>query len=166
MTESKPLEILKQAMLLETRGRAFYSNVANNSSNSAVKEFFRGMAEEESRHLEILAQQYKNYEEQGRFIGSDATKETSGVTSFVLSEDLKDKIAAAEFEAAAISAAILMEERAIELYSRRAGETQDANEKALYGWLAAWEKEHHDCLAKIDKEVTQRIWSDSHFWPF
>lgn len=166
MTESKALEILKQAMLLETRGRAFYSNVANNSSNSAVKEFFRGMAEEESRHLEVLGEQYRNYQEKGQFKDSEAPKENSGVTSFVLSEDLKQKIAAAEFEAAAISAAILMEERAIELYSQRASESQDKNEKALYGWLAAWEKEHHDCLAKIDKEVTQRIWSDSHFWPF
>ena len=55
-----------------------------------------------------------------------------------LAEDLgragdltSDSIVPADFEAAAISAAMLMEERAVTLYGQRAEEATDANEKAI-----------------------------------
>ncbi|MEK6195467.1 MAG: rubrerythrin, partial [Deltaproteobacteria bacterium] len=70
------------------------------------------------------------------------------------------------FESAAISAAMGMEERAITLYSGRAEEADDPEEKALYEWLAEWETEHLEYLARIDKEVTETIWHDNSFWPF
>jgi rubrerythrin len=59
-----------------------------------------------------------------------------------------------------------MEKNAITLYSRRAEETQDENEKALYTWLSNWEKSHLEFLAAIDREVTERVWHDNNFWPF
>ena len=40
MTESKPLEIIKHAILLERRGRAFYRKVSEQTEDSAVREFF------------------------------------------------------------------------------------------------------------------------------
>ena len=72
----------------------------------------------------------------------------------------------AGFEVAAISAAMSMEERAIRLYAERAESAADPEEKAMYAWLASWEKEHLDYLSKIDRELTEGIWLDSQFWPF
>ena len=75
-------------------------------------------------------------------------------------------MSAADYEAAAISAAMSMEENAIKLYSNRSAEADDPNEKALYQWLADWEKQHLHFLSDIDKELTEQIWNDNSFWPF
>ena len=79
---------------------------------------------------------------------------------------LAEEKSAADYEAAAISAAIAMEKNAIQLYSDRASTAADPNEKALYKWLAAWERQHLNFLAEIDKELTEEVWYDNNFWPF
>ena len=89
-----------------------------------------------------------------------------GIDSQVLSKEIKSEISAADYEAAAVAAAMSMEESAIKLYSGRAAATTDPNEKALYNWLAEWERQHLDFLADIDRELREDIWYDQSFWPF
>jgi rubrerythrin len=84
----------------------------------------------------------------------------------ILTEQIKKEISAASFEAAAISAAIDFENRAIEIYSKRAEEATDLNEKALYQMLADWEKTHHHLLHKLNEDLKEQIWNDNNFWPF
>jgi rubrerythrin len=165
MTENSSLDILKNAILLETRGKAFYRTAANQSTNSDVKAFFETMAAEEVQHVKILSDQFKAFKETGKFKAPD-TSETGTISQNVLTPEVKSRIAAADFEAAAISAAMLMEERAISLYASRGKEAQDPEEQKLYQWLADWEKEHLEFLAAIDAELKERIWNDSGFWPF
>ena len=88
------------------------------------------------------------------------------IAKLVLSEEIKMKISAAGFEAAAISAAIDMEKRAIEIYSSQAGIASDPYEKNLYSWLAEWERSHLKILNELDNELKERIWFDNKFWPF
>ena len=167
MNENSALDILKSALLLERRGRAFYGQAARNSSGRAVKAFFEMMAAEEDRHIDILSEQYKTCQSQGRFAPFSRPDARPGeVAESVLSADLKDQIAAADFEAAAVSAAIAMEERAVKIYSQRSRDTADEEEKKLYLWLADWEREHLAWLVKIDREITEQIWQDNSFWPF
>ena len=59
-----------------------------------------------------------------------------------------------------------MEERAIKLYAERAEVASDSGEKALYRWLAEWERKHLNYLLNIDKELTEKVWFDNNFWPF
>ena len=165
MTENSALDILKSAILLEKRGKAFYRIAANQSAHADVKAFFETMAQEEVQHVRILSDQYKAFKKTGAFSAPD-TSVTGAITSKVLTPEVKTRIAAADFEAAAISAAMLMEERAIALYAGRAKEAQDIEEKKLYQWLADWEKEHLAFLAAIDSELKERIWNDNGFWPF
>lgn len=167
MSEDKTVEILKSAILLEKRGRAFYSKIAGQTSGKAVKEFFEMMADEEIKHIEILTEQFQAYRRNKEFKPAANLEDPSGsFTSKVLTEELKKEISAADYEAAAISAAMAMEKNAIKLYSDRAAETADPNEKALYKWLAEWEMKHLNFLASIDKELTEQIWYDNNFWPF
>jgi len=84
----------------------------------------------------------------------------------VLNKPIKDKINAASFEAAAIGAAISMEERAVKIYSDRAKSATDPEEKNLYEWLSEWEGEHLTQLLEIDRTLTENIWHDNNFWPF
>ncbi len=167
MNEDRSTEILKNAILLEKRGHAFYDKVAQQAAAEPVRRFFALMAEEETRHIEILSDQFKAYRSQGRFIPSDAPSDPGFESAAaILSKEVKRQIAAADYEAAAIAAAMTMEQNAIKIYSQRAADAEDPNEKALYGWLADWEKQHLDTLAEINREVTEQIWHDNSFWPF
>lgn len=167
MEKQTALDILKSAILLEQRGRAFYQKVSEQTKNDSVKQFFGQMAEEENHHIHVLSRQYKHYKDNQTFmLESFDDTDQNQTANKILSQDIKDKISSAEFEAAAISAAISMEERAIRLYSRRADETDDAQEKALYQWLADWERGHLNILVDLDKALVEKIWHDNQFWPF
>lgn len=167
MSEDKTTEILKNAILLEKRGQAFYGKIAEQASGKAVKKFFEMMADEEVKHVRILSDQFKTYQKTKKFAPGEFEKNRSdNVAPHVLTKELKEELSAADYEAAAISAAMSMEENAINLYSSRSSEADDPNEKALYQWLADWEKQHLLFLSEIDKELTEQIWYDNSFWPF
>lgn len=166
MSTSTALEILKSALLLELRGKSFYEKAADSAKDQAVKDFFVQLAEDEISHVQILSEQYKSYKKDGAFVEMDRTASNESVASAVLTETLKQRIAGAGFESAAISAAMGMEERAVKLYSQRAETATDPQEKALYKWLAEWETQHLEFLAAIDREVTEALWNDNSFWPF
>ncbi len=165
--DDKTTEILKCAILMEKRGQAFYTKVAQQASGEVVKRFFEMMAEEEKNHIKILSEQYKAYQSKQAFNISDMADQCeSDISSQILSKQIKSEISAADYEAAAIAAAMSMEENAIKLYSERAAAATDPNEKALYDWLAKWETQHLSFLADIDRDLTEDIWYDQQFWPF
>jgi rubrerythrin len=167
MEKTTTLDILKQAILLERRGKSFYQKVAEQTENEAIRDIFEMMAAEEQKHLTTLSEQYKSYRQEKKFIpGSHNDTDIGSVASKVLTREIKDNISAAGFEAAAISAAISMEERAIKLYSESAKTTSDPEAKALYEWLSRWEREHLSLLIDIDKALKEKIWFDNQFWPF
>jgi len=167
MESKKTLEILKMAILMEKRGHSFYSTVAGNTPDPDIKHIFLVMADEETKHVKFLSEQYIAYEKQNSFAKIDLPDlSQEGFASLILTEDMKQKISSAGFEAAAISAAIDFEKRAIEVYSSQAETTADPNEKALYHWLADWEKGHLKILSELDSELKEKIWNDNQFWPF
>ncbi len=166
--ENNALEILKMAILMERRGKEFYNTVAAQSKSEDVKNIFSLMAKEEQLHIEQLSQQFKSYQEKGKFIQQkhEAKDEEDSIANLVLNPETKKSISAASFEAAAINAAIDMENKAIEVYSKRASEATDENEKELYLWLANFEKDHHKILNDLNKELMEEVWYDNSFWPF
>lgn len=167
MEENSTLEILKQAILLEKRGRAFYRNVAEKTEKRAVRDVFEMMAAEEQKHINTLSEQFKAYHKEKKFTPiNHKDSESSSVASKVLAEEIKERISAAGFEAAAISAAISMEEQTVKLYSESSENTSDPEAKALFEWLTRWEREHLSLLLDIDKALKEKIWFDNQFWPF
>jgi len=168
MTDPTAEDILKSAILLEKRGRAFYTQVASQTEHEGVREFFQMMADEEKTHVEMLATQYRSLKEKGEFAPTEPTEDSAfeGVATKVLTEKMKGEISAADFEAAAISAAMSMEQRAIDLYSGRQKEAEDPNEQKLYRWLADWERGHLTFLAEVDQELREEVWNDQNFWPY
>lgn len=167
MTDTATLDILKSAILLERRGRAYYENVAATAQDPSVKEFFNMMAEEEVQHIAILSEHYKRYRSEKRFASViPQTPSPVDVAESVLNAITAARISAADFEGAAVSAAMAMEERAIRLYADRASAATDPDEKALYEWLSTWEGQHLNMLSRIDRALTESIWNDNQFWPF
>ncbi|MGM0596751.1 MAG: ferritin-like domain-containing protein [Myxococcota bacterium] len=167
MSENKTVDILKSAILLEMRGIAFYSQVASQTDNDQVKEFFELMAREEEEHRDILKNQLGFYSSEHKFKqDSWSTDQNSQVAGKILNKKISSSIAAAGYEAAAIGAAINMEKAAVDLYSKRAQESDDPMEKALYRWLSEWENVHLVELQQIDEQLKESIWTDNNFWPF
>ena len=167
METIKALEILKMAILMEKRGHAFYAKVAEQTFDPEVKHIFLTMADEETKHIKFLSEQYISYEKNQIFQKVELPDlANEGFATLILSEEMKQKISAAGFEAAAISAAIDFEKKAIEVYSKQAEITTDPNEKKLYRWLAEWEGGHLKILSDMDNELKEKIWNDNQFWPF
>ncbi len=162
----KTVEVLKTAILLERRGKAFYTQAARNSESKSATKIFEMMAEEEDEHIDFLVKQFKNYQEHHEFLINQTHHEEDETVVQILTEKIKNEISAAGFEAAAISAAIDFENRAIEIYSKRAEEATDENEKETYKMLAEWEKTHHHLLHKLNEDLKEQIWNDNNFWPF
>ncbi len=162
----KAIEVLKTAILLERRGKAFYTQAARQTESKSAKKIFEMMAEEEDEHIDFLTKQFKNYHEHQEFLKTDPAPEEDDTVVEILSEKVKKEINAAGFEAAAISAAIDFENRAIDVYSSRAVESTDPNEKEMYQMLADWEKGHHHLLHKLNEDLKEEIWNDNNFWPF
>lgn len=167
MEDNKSIEILKKAILMEKRGHAFYLNVAEKTDSPDVKNIFETMAREELYHIKFLSDQFSNYMKNQVFLKEDfKVKDAESIAKMILSKDIRKQVNAAGFEAAAISAAIDFETRAVEVYSKQAEETKDPNEKDLYLMLADWEKTHYKILFDLDRELKESIWGDNSFWPF
>jgi rubrerythrin len=166
MAEKQEIKVLKTALLLERQGRAFYQKVAKDSQSRAVSDLFTVMAEEEGKHIDYLSKQFASFSASGEFLDREPEGDSRSAVQEILGSDIRKQISAAGYEAAAISAAIEMENRAISVYSGRAEASKDDREKQLYGWLAQWEKGHLKFLAEINDELLEEIWHESSFWPF
>jgi rubrerythrin len=159
------LEILKTALLLERQGKAFYTQAARNSQSPSVKQIFEDMAEEENEHIEFLTKQAQSYVKDHQFTTPEVHHHDDS-NNDILTQQVKKEIDAASFEAAAISAAINFENKAIEVYATRAKEATSLQEKAVYTMLAEWERGHHHLLHRLNEDLKEDIWNDNNFWPF
>lgn len=167
MEKKTATDILKTAILLERKGKAFYSMIAKQTGSAAVRKIFTMMAEEEDEHIKFLSNQFKHYVQTKTFAKNNIENQVDDTDVVkILSEEIKKEISAASFEAAAISAAIDFENNAIKVYSDRAEEATDANEKEMYQMLADWEKTHHSLLYQLSEDLKEEIWNDNNFWPF
>ncbi|MCG8688381.1 MAG: ferritin family protein [Desulfobacterales bacterium] len=167
MDKSKSLNILKNAFLMERQGKSLYETARDNATDSAVKDFFQSLADDEQEHMDILEKQFKSYMNSGKFAAGGYENDGGAEPApEILTNEIKGKINAAGFEATAITAAIGFEEKAVELYALRAQEAEDEEEKKLYNWLSVWEKTHLKKLISLQEGLMERVWEDNSFWPF
>ncbi len=166
--ETNIAEILKHAIIMEHRGKSLYKKVAEQTDNKEVKKIFDIMAEEEQTHIDFLSKQLVNYNKTKKFDKNEfgSQEHAEETVNNILTKEITEKISGAGFESAAISAAIDMENKSIEVYSGQAKKTTDPNAKELFEWLANWEKGHHKLLIELDKQLTEKVWYDNNFWPF
>jgi len=165
MQSNKVEDILKKAILLEHKGRAFYQTIAKTTESAAVRNIFESMALEEEEHIRILTEQLKSYTQAGGFKALELPEKPEEVSKNVLTGKIRDEISGAGYEAAAVSAAMNFEKQAVDYYQNRADETSDPEEKKMFGWLAGWEVTHMELLSEIDRELQEKVWYDQNFWP-
>lgn len=168
MASNSVIDILKKAVIMEARGKALYQKVAEQTNSPDVRKIFSVMAEEEQLHIDFLQKQLAHYRKTGKFDQNELDKASGDdvIANTILTDTIIKEISGAGFEAAAISAAIDMENKSVEVYSARANEAEDPNEKELYAWLADWERGHHKLLIELNQQLTEQVWYDNNFWPF
>lgn len=166
MDTNKSLEILKMAILMERKGHAFYSQVAKTTNSQEIKHVFETMANEEIMHEKFLSETFKSLQKVNKTSSLSLPKLEDKFSSLILTEKLINKINAASYEAAAISAAIDMESNAIRVYADFAQKVNTKEEKELFEWLSNWERSHHQILIDMDNQLKEAIWYDNQFWPF
>ena len=167
MEKSNTLNILKNAFLMERQGKYLYETARDKADNPVVKDFFQSLADDEQVHMNILEKQFKSFQNSGRFMAGGFENDGAAVTApDILNQDLKDQINAAGFEATAITAAIMFEEKAVAQYGQRAEEAEDPEEKNLYAWLSDWEKTHLKKLMDLQDSLMEKVWEDNSYWPF
>lgn len=166
--ENKITEIFKQAIIMEHRGKALYEKVSEQTNSDEVKKVFDIMAEEEQSHIEFLSKQFAYYKKNNKFDKNDfsSQKKQEAIAENILTKQIIEKISGSGFESAAISAAIDMENKSIEVYAKQAKETTDPNARELFEWLSNWEKGHLELLMDLNKQLTEKVWYDNNFWPF
>jgi len=160
------LEVYKSAIMMERHGKAFYEHVASMTESDAVRNIFAFMAKEEQLHLEQLSIQYAHYMRNNTFLIKEFPLGDTGFVAKMLTKDICNQINAASFEAAAISAAIDFESKAVDVYSQAAKNATDVAQKAIFTWLSEWEKGHHRILNQLNAELREAVWYDNKFWPF
>lgn len=167
MDKSSTLTILKNAFLIERKGKALYEKAMEHAEDESVKAFFKDLADDEKQHMDILEKQFKAYMKSGKFIAGGFENNAAAVEApDILDNTLKDKINAAQFEATAITAAIGFEQKAVEMYAQRAAEAEDPEEKKMYQWLSTWETTHLKKLMALETSLLDQVWNDNNFWPF
>ena len=101
--ENTLVNILKSAILMEKRGKSFYKKVSELAEDAEVKKIFTIMAKEEDVHIRFLSEQFAHlagYKEL-KLISYKGNDEEGSIADMILSKDLKKKISASGFEAAA-----------------------------------------------------------------
>ena len=167
MENSKILEALKMAILMEKRGQAFYNQVAKQTKSNEIRKIFETMANEEVIHEKFLSEHFLQLSKNNKLSSIDLPKaDADHLIGLILTNKIKKEINAASYEAAAISAAIDMESNAIKVYADYANKSTDVHEKELFSWLSNWERTHHKSLIDMDNELKESIWNDNQFWPF
>ena len=165
MDKTSTLDILKGAILLEHRGKALYRSVVKTSESEGVRELFELLSSEEEKHIHVLKKQFSLVARGGSFDVAELEKDHAATFESVLSQDIVKSISGAGYEAAVIAAALEFEKNAVKFYSDRASSAESQEERKLYGWLTDWEKSHMLMLARLDKELKEKIWYDNQFWP-
>jgi rubrerythrin len=165
MANTKLLDILKGAILLEHRGKALYESVVKSSESDGVKELFNLLSHEEEKHIRMLKKQFSLVAKGDSFDIADLEKEHASTHEAVITDEIVKNISGAGYEAAVIAAALEFEKKAVKYYSDHASSAESSEEKKLFGWLAEWEKNHMMMMAQLDNELKEKIWYDNQFWP-
>lgn len=92
MSESRALDVIKGAILLEHKGKALYDSVRDTSKIDAIKELFALLADEERKHIKILRQQFKRLTQGHSLEPEGLNADYSQVTDKVISEEIVKEV--------------------------------------------------------------------------
>ena len=157
------IKLVKEAIRLEIKGRAFFLYAAEVTENSLGKKMFERLASEEVEHMKAFGQLFTEAtgdEEWKKFVRGEERESSH------LIEKLKERMSGAgkkkggdELEALRIG--MELERSAIDFFTRLAAESSAPTAKELAEEICEQEKTHYDLLqAQYDSVHNAGFWLD------
>ncbi len=160
------LAIVKQAIINESEGRAFYQMAAERAENPEVKDAFLHLRNQEEKHEEWLRSLYHSIVEHRVFqLDWDTVKQLNEVESPGIFAQAPGRFRFSTLDLAVFQAGLLMEKASIDFYSKAAAETGSTEAKLLYQRLATWEEDHLEKLQRIHDTLQEEWWAQQRFSP-
>jgi len=161
--DKKVLEPLRQGMINEIRGRAFYLEAAKRSKDAAGTKMFQSLAHDEETHLKVLQQQYQAITKKGEWLSlEDAKKGTRPAPKLNLfPETAADVLPPGADDLKALEIALGFEKRGYDLYKSAAAASTDLTAKSMYEFLVQEEGRHYELL-----QNTLHYLKDKGLWYF
>jgi rubrerythrin len=168
MTDTKKAlaEALKDALMVEIKGRQLYQHAAAEAKSPGVKELFQQLADDEEQHFAILNEQLESLTKNGKLdvAALEQTEVDKGART-VVTDDFVKSLKAGEFEMAVIGIGSDLEARAVSYYRERAGAVDDPDLKTLFRKLEKWEVVHLDQLEKLEALYKEAYWAERGYSP-
>ena len=166
----KAVGALTMALRVEQNGYRFYQRAAKETDIPEAQAFFRGLAEDEMAHEDIIRTRLRALERDGAWKPVDESEwpvRRDGAKSAIFSpETVREGVSDYTSELSALRMAYLIEKNAVAFYTKAARETEVPTVKALYEDLAEWERGHQKVLEKEYRFLADRFKLDVGFAPF
>lgn len=174
------LDVIRQAILNEVEGMAFYDLAAERTSNPEVKEALMFLKEQEADHEKWLKHLFERLLQKKHFEGEFVTwlesehkkqseREKRGKSPELFAkarEQFKDGklFETATMDLAVFKVGTLMEQAAIDFYSQAAQKASVPAAKALYERLVGWETDHLNTLNDIHETLSKDFLANYEFF--
>lgn len=145
-------DVVAFAISREEKARDFYRDCANSATNKGIKEFFREMAEEESRHRQLLADLDLSAEKPFSDLDEHGNVRDLHLSDFMIDVRFTPDISYQE----ALAMAMKKEDKAHAFYEAWKGRCASEKSEKLFSFLAEEELRHKRRLEEIyDSEILQ-----------
>ena len=149
------LEILQQALQLESDTEVFYEEAAECAGNVLAEKTFRALAEQERQHATYFKTYYERMSETSQWPPMDSVV-MSGMSTSETARDIHQRVTAELGASCDVNEdleqlydrAMELERRSIELYQKQAKEAEDADRRKFFAWLTDQERGHLQILAR------------------
>jgi rubrerythrin len=154
--EEAKMDALELAINMEKDAITFYTEAARKTKYPAGKKMFQTIAEDEKRHLEMVAQIIKGL----KLTHQNASPMKNVKTIFEsMKNEMMKKVEATADELEAFKIAMRMEKEGLEFYKKTLAGSKKEPERILLEMLIKEEQQHYDIFAN-----TYQFLSDSGNW--
>lgn len=160
------LTIVRQAILNEVEGRAFYKMAEAQATNTEVKAALQHLGNEEKEHEDWLRSLNQSLQDKNAFVLDWAKMmELAKVKSPGIFNKAGEAFQFDAMELAIFGAGLLMEKNSIDFYKKAAEDAVTPEAKKLYEQLVKWETVHLDKLEQIHERLRDEWWEKQQFSP-
>ncbi len=166
MSKESVLQAIKDALMVEIKGKELYSHAVTQTQDPSARLLFEMLAKDEEAHVSILQKQYDSLMKRGCLdLEGLHPAEVDHGSHHIVDDQFKRSLKGGTFEMAIIGIGCDLENRAIAYYKEKAAETDDPDLKKLFTWLVEWEDGHLSQLLELEQQYQDSYWSDQGFSP-
>jgi rubrerythrin len=150
------IEVLRQALQLEKKGKTFYLDAAERSTDAETKEMYRLLAEDEVKHYQYVQRQYDDLEAGKGWTSipemdqvdalETASLDSHGDLIFPPGKEAIEVLPDDASEEDALIFALSVEDKSFTMYRDGSEQAEDTEAKQMFLQLAAAEHTHFNVL--------------------